>query len=147
MAFLNLAQCVAYVAIGQWISTRWSPGALLLYGAAGLQVLSAALVWLDRGHSAQRWLALACLLVVSILFGLHVQLAVHVIQTFTPVGADLSWAILGGLLLALPWLVAVPLFQFLNSPRSRAQNAGALLSLSLLLLPSAPSLLMMRMPL
>ncbi len=135
MAFLNLAQCIAYVAIGQWISTRWPPGAALLYGAAGFQTISAALVFLGRGENAQRWLALACLFVVSILFGLHVQLAIHVIQTFTPVGAELSWAILGGLLLALPWLVAVPLFQLLKSPRSKSQNAGAAVALALLLLP------------
>jgi len=100
---------------------------MALYGAAGLQLMAAAGVATQRGTRAVPWLSLASLVAVAAILGLHLQLAVHVLNTFTPIGAQLSFGIFGSLFAALPWLVVVPLTQFLVGTPWKASVGGGML--------------------
>ncbi len=135
-AVLNLLQAVIYAGAGSWVADRWMPGGMALYGAAALQVIAGVGVGTQRGTRWVPWLSLASLVAVAALLGLHLQLAVHVLNTFTPIGAQLSYGIFGSLSAALPWLVAIPLAQFLvATPWKSAAGGGALVLLAVGLLP------------
>ena len=133
---LNLLQAVIYAGAGSWVADRWMPGGMALYGAAALQLAAAVAVATQRGPRMVPWLSLASLVAVAALLGLHLQLAVHVLNTFTPIGAQLSYGIFGSLFAALPWLVAIPLTQFLaGTPWKAAAGGGAIVLLAVGLLP------------
>jgi len=112
------------------------PGGMALYGAAGLQLIAAAGVATQRGARIVPWLSLASLVAVAGLLGLHLQLAAHVLKTFTPIGAQLSYGIFGSLFAALPWLVAVPLTQFLaGAPWKTVAGGSTIVLVAVGLLP------------
>ena len=81
------------------------PGALLLWTTAFAQLAMATAVFAKRENLGpwMRRCGLLSLATVAFLLGLHLQVALHIVQTFTPIGAQSAWALLGTVALALPW--------------------------------------------
>ncbi|MEC7242207.1 MAG: hypothetical protein VXW32_13315 [Myxococcota bacterium] len=133
---LNALQGIVYSVLAGYFSQRWTPGAVLLGIAAFLQFGSAGMVLMKHpaARGVTRWTALISLGVVALLIGLHLQVAVHIIQTFTPIGAKTGWGLFASLAAALPWVLFFPLWQW---RRLREPNDGAdpnAITLTLLLL-------------
>ena len=133
---LNLLQGVVYGVLAGYFSQRWPPGTLLLGGAAFLQFAAAGLVLSkhERATLALQWVSLLSLGVVTLLIGLHLQVAIHIVQTFTPIGAKTGWSLMATLAAALPWVLFLPLWQWLRLRRSKGSVDPDTVTLLLLLL-------------
>jgi hypothetical protein len=145
---LNLVQALVYAVLGAYFAPRWLPIATLLWASALLQGLTGALLLTgDRFIKAApkykvirvaSWFSLGT---IALLIGLHLQLAVHIIQTFTPIGAETAWSLLGAVAVALPWVLVLPLWQLANTkptnPKTLPKGSGTGLCLILLAFPPA----------
>ncbi|MFH1467777.1 MAG: hypothetical protein ABIO70_25550, partial [Pseudomonadota bacterium] len=135
---LNLVQSLVYGGAAFYLGQRWWPLWLVLGSAAVGQALAGG--WLLAGRGA-RWVRPAAglsIAAVALVIGLYLQIGVHAITRFAEVGQGLGWGLLGGVVLALPWLVAVPLWQLVVlGLRRRDAGAGGALVLVLLALPPA----------
>ena len=132
---LNLVQAAIYVGLGAYMASRWQPAGVALWLAAAAQLAAGvALIWrLDlRGIKLANWLGV---LVTAGITALHVQVAVHIIQTFTPVGGETGWATLGGLAVLLPWALLIPAVQLIQLGGSRLDLGAGSASLLALVLP------------
>lgn len=138
---LNVVQALAYIGLGAYLQSRWLPGAVLLWSAAGAQLAGGGLLLAGKGPRVARWASIAGLLVSGLILGLYLQVGTHIVQTFTPIGGRRGWALMAECLLALPWAIFIPLWQLIATRPSRTQggatSAGVLL---LLLAPSAYTL-------
>ena len=133
---LNLLQGVVYGVLAGYFSQRWPPGTLLLGGAAFLQFAAAGLVLSEarEGNPGPSVVSLLSLGVVTLLIGLHLQVAIHIVQTFTPIGAKTGWSLMATLAAALPWVLFLPLWQWLRLRRSKGSVDPDTVTLLLLLL-------------
>jgi hypothetical protein len=137
---LNLLQAAVYGVLGAYFSQRWFPGAVLLWASAAAQALTGCGLLMGKTNllMALRLTALLSLSTVALLIGLHLQLAVHIVQTFTPIGAETAWAMLAGVAVALPWVLAYPIWQLIKcSNTGWMQGVGTVLFLLLALGPPA----------
>jgi hypothetical protein len=141
---LSLIQALVYTVLGAYFALRWTPIAGLLWASALAQGLTGALILSGdrflpnaRKRKALRYTAWLSLGTITLLIGLHLQLAVHIIQTFTPIGAETAWSLIGAVAIALPWVLALPLWQLSASAEadSKSMRKGAGVCLALLLLP------------
>lgn len=141
---LNLLQALVYGVLCAYFKPRWLPIAGLLFASALGQALTGfALLsgerFLNKAKTLRflrvaAWLSLAT---VALLLGLHLQLAVHIIQTFTPIGAETAWSLLAALAIALPWVIVLPIWQLLNTPTAPKTLGSGVVVLLLLLVPPA----------
>jgi hypothetical protein len=133
---LNLAQAGIYAALAVYLGERWLPAGGLLGLAAAAQLGAAVgLLWKQdlRGVKWAGWLGV---LVTALIAGLHVQVSVHIIQTFTPVGGETGWATLGALLVLLPWGLLIPVVQLIQLGGTRLDlGAGSATLLALIVPP------------
>ena len=143
LGVLNLLQALVYGVLCAYFEPRWLPIAGLLFASALGQALSGfALLSGERFLSKAKTLrfiritAWGSLATVALLLGLHLQLAVHIIQTFTPIGAETAWSLLAATAAALPWVIVVPIWQLLNTPPA-SKTLGSAIVLLLLVLPPA----------
>lgn len=134
--FLFLAQALVYGGGAFYLGQRWWPLWLVLGAAALGQALAGG--WLVAGRGA-RWVRPAAgisLAAVALVIGLYLQIGLHAISRFAEVGQGLGWGLLGGVVAALPWLVAVPLWQLVSLGLGRrGVGGGAALLLAALVLP------------
>jgi len=137
---LNLLQAGVYVLLGSYFSQRWFPGAALLWASAAAQALTGLALLLKKENLtlAVRLTALLSLSTVALLLGLQLQVSVHIVQTFTPIGAETAWAMLAGVAAALPWVLAYPLWQLLQCSKTGwKEGVSHTLLLLLVLVPPA----------
>ncbi len=138
IGIVNLAQAGVYGSLAAFLGLRWPPLYAILGLASALQVWAGLSLLLGRGTRWVRIAAIGCLLVVVFVLGLYVQVGAHAVLHFAQVGRGLGWGLLGGVLLATPWLVAVPLWQLFSLGLGRRRAGGvAGAALLVLLLPSA----------
>lgn len=135
---LNLAQGAVFVAFALYHQDRWIGATVILMVAALAQLAGGGLLLAKsdaRGLNPANWVSLIC---VGVVFGLYMQVGVHIAETFTPVGAKTGYAIMGAAAASLPWLIFFPVAQLVATWRSSAGMAGGALLLASILLP--PSL-------
>lgn len=139
LGLLNLVQALVYLAAAYEGAGRWMPAAVVMGTAAAAQVFAG--VWSLLGKESTEPLRYATgitLAAVAVVLGLYLQVAVHIIANFTPVGAASAWQLLGGMALAMPWFVALPLVQFLRLRPARPDGAAtAVVALIGIVLPPA----------
>ncbi len=136
---LCLLQCAVYLGLAVFLGPRWAP----LYGvlglAAALQLAAGGM--LLAGRPATSWLraaAVGSLLAVGLVVGLYLQVGLHAVIHFAKVGAGMGWALIGGVVASLPWLVFVPIWQLLRVGLGRRAGLGA--GAALLVVMSLPPL-------
>ena len=133
---LNVVQALGYIGLGAYFQPRWLPAALLLWALAGAQLVGGGLLLGKRGDTGVRWASIASLVGCLFLLGLHVQVGVHIINTFTPIGAEKGWTVMGGALALVPWMLFIPLAQLIATrPGKAAASATAAAALVGLVLP------------
>jgi hypothetical protein len=139
VGILCILQCAVYIGLAVFLGPRWAPLYGVLGVAAALQLAAGGLVLV--GRPAQAWVrgaAVASLLAVGLVVGLYLQVGAHAVLHFAKVGAGMGWAIIGGVVAALPWLIFVPIGQLVEVGLGRRWGAAsALILLAALLLPSA----------
>ena len=113
MTLLTAIQAIVFLFAGLHFEPKWAIGGWLFMAVALLQVTVSCLrlAKSSRVNGATALAGAASLVAVAIVAGLHIQVAAHIITTFTPIGAATGWAVLGGLAAALPWLIALPIWQ------------------------------------
>ena len=133
---LNLAQAGVYLAFALYHQDRWFGATLILGVAAVAQAVGGGLLLYgrDRFLAPANWLSLGC---VAVVFGLYLQVGVHIAETFTPVGARTGYALMGAAAASLPWLIFFPIAQLVAGWRLRVAAAGAALLLLGLVAPPA----------
>ncbi|HJN76636.1 MAG TPA: hypothetical protein QGF58_22085 [Myxococcota bacterium] len=132
---LNLAQGGVYVAFALYHQDRWLGATAILLVAAVAQWVAGGLLLArgdERGLNPGNWVSL---LGVGVVFGLYLQVGVHIAETFTPVGAKTGYALMGAAAAALPWVIFFPIAQLIATWRSRAGLAGGALLLAGILFP------------
>ena len=137
---LNLLQGVVYAVLAAYFEQRWFPGTVLLGVAACGQAITGSLLLLGKKNTdvAIRLVALFSLGTVALLIGLHLQVSVHIIQTFTPIGAETGWAMIASIGALLPWILFLPVWQFIKTSQT-GWKTGIQSSLLLLLLLLPPA--------
>jgi|GEM_PF-1519515 len=137
---LNVLQGVVYAVLGLYFEQRWFPGTVLLFLAAFGQVTSGLMLLFGKKKRdvAVRLVALFSLGTVALLIGLHLQVAVHIIQTFTPIGAETGWTMIGSIGALLPWVLFLPIWQFIKTSQTGWKTGiqSSLLFLLILLPPA-----------
>jgi len=128
---LCLVQAAVFAAVAAWVAPRWTAAAIFA-GIAGLaQVGAGALVLAGRARLV-RMLGLLSVVAALMLVGSFAQAAVHVALRYGADAARHGQAALGVILLALPWVLAFPLWQVLRWPgRIPGSGAGGLALLCL----------------
>ncbi len=137
IGILNLVQAGIYGSLAVFLGPRWWPLYIVMGAACALQAWGGLALLLGRGTRWVRVAAVGSLAAVALVLGLYVQIGFHAVLHFAKVGAGLGWGLMGGVLLATPWLVFLPLWQLLSSRLSR-RSAGVVAGAAalLLLLPS-----------
>ncbi|MCB9743430.1 MAG: hypothetical protein H6741_25000 [Alphaproteobacteria bacterium] len=134
VGLLNIAQGAVFIGFGQYIASRWAPGGALFYAVAAAQIVSGGLLLAQKGERATRWAAMASLAAAAFILGLHLQVGVHIVRSFTPVGGKQGYELMAAALAAMPWLVFFPLWQLLATRPSKASGGGAVAAVLLGLL-------------
>ncbi|MCB9759507.1 MAG: hypothetical protein H6739_06675 [Alphaproteobacteria bacterium] len=138
VGLVNLAQAAVYGAFGAYLATRWTPAGWMFYGAAGLQVIGGGALLAGKGPGLARVASIVGLVASAVVIGLHLQVGVHIVRTFTPVGGRQGYELITGVGAAAPWAVFFPIWQLAASRPGRATGAGTLVALVLAaLLPPA----------
>ena len=139
VGILCILQCAVYIGLAVFLGPRWAPLYGVLGVAAALQLAAGVMVLM--GRPAQAWVrgaAVASLLAVGLVVGLYLQVGAHAVMHFAKVGAGMGWAVIGGVVAALPWLIFVPIGQLVEVGLGRRWGAvSALILLAALLLPPA----------
>jgi len=136
---LFVLQGAVYVALAIFLGARWAP----LYGVMGLaatvQLAAGGVVSMGKpGKAWVRWAAIVSLVAVALVIGLYLQVGAHAVLHFAKVGAGMGWALMGGVLAALPWLIFVPIWQLTQVGLGRRVGAGVAAGLlAAMLLPPA----------
>jgi hypothetical protein len=139
LGLLNLLQAVVYVGFALYLGERWAP-AWAVMGVGIVAQLAAAFGLLTQRPTAWvKWASVASLAAMTVIVGLHVQVGLHIVATFTPVGDKTGWAVLGAVAAALPWAIFLPLAQLVAARGTTKPQAGAAAAavLAALLIPSA----------
>ncbi|MDP2314431.1 MAG: hypothetical protein Q8P41_16130 [Pseudomonadota bacterium] len=137
LAVLHLAQAAVYAAAAWELSHRWNVDAALIGGAAVAQLLGVA-----RRPRWEPWLHVASLVLVLVVYGRFTAVALHIERVFGPVAGQQALNLLGGSVLALPWVLAFPLarlWQTRGGAAGRRPGQIALLA-PLALLPATQGL-------
>ncbi len=134
---LCILQAAVYVAAAAILGPRWLPLFGVLGVVAALQLAAGGVVLLGRPAAAWvRIAAIGSLLAVGLVVGLYLQIGVHAVLHFAQVGAGMGWAVIGGVMAALPWLIFLPIWQLAKvGVGLRAGAAGAAALVLALLLP------------
>jgi hypothetical protein len=111
---LHVAQAAIYAAIGWELWHRW-PGDAALLGIAAL----AQLVGIARRPGLERWLHLASLAAVTVVYARFGAVALHVRDVFGPLTGKQLLDMGGAALLALPWLAFFPVARLGRRPPGR----------------------------
>ncbi len=125
IGLLNLLQALVFGLLAAKLGARWMPAGAIC-GVAVLAQLAAG-GWLLAGRDDLRpirWANGLTLVVSAFTLGLFVQVGVHIVAHFTPVGAQTGYELLGGTALAAPWVLAVPLGQLIAAGIRPAEGAG-----------------------
>lgn len=134
---LGLLQAAAMGVAAAYLGGRWLPLGVLAGAVGVLQLWGAVQSFRGEDGKWSRWAAIANLVLVALCFGLHLQLALHIADTFTPIGAKTGWALLGGAAgasLGASLIPTIQLFVFRGQPR-REQLGAVVASALVLLLP------------
>ena len=144
VTFLTAIQCGVLIVAGLHIEPRWEIGGWLFFAASSMQFATLCSRLLKSSRTA-RLTAIAgttALLTTALIAGLHIQVAVHIITTFTPIGAATGWAVLGGLAAALPWLLAFPIWQLASTIKESKKKINIVSALIIAVIgPSIPCFL------
>ncbi len=135
---LNLMQAVVYVGFGLYLMSLWLPAAVMMWLAAAAQVGGGLSLLMRNDAGPLKAVNVLSLLAVGIVVGLHLQVAVHIVRTFTPAGALLGWGTMGIVAATLPWAVFLPVGQLVAQGLSVRASGGVTGALALaLVLPPA----------
>ncbi len=139
IGILCILQGAVYVALAVFLGPRWLPLYGVLGVAAALQLGAGAMVLFGRPAAPWvRYAAIGSLVAVTIVVGLYLQAGSHAILHFAKVGAGMGWAVVGGVVAALPWLFFVPVWQLVEVGLGRRWGAASAVSLLVaLVLPTA----------
>ena len=135
---LCILQAAVYVALALFLGPRWVPLYGVLGVAATLQLAAGGVVLAGRpAEGFVRAAAIGSLVAVAVVVGLYLQVGMHAVLHFAKVGAGMGWALIGGVVAALPWLIFVPIWQLtrVGIPRRAGLGTGAALLAALLLPP------------
>jgi hypothetical protein len=124
IAVFNLIQALVYGFVATELGAAWLPAGLAFGLAAAAQV--GAGVGLIARVDAKwiRWASGISLGVAAFGVGLYLQVGVHLIRHFTPIGGEAAWNWIGTILLATPWLAGFPLAQLIATRPGRASGAA-----------------------
>lgn len=135
---LNVVQAAGYIGLGAYLQARWIPAGVLLYLLAAAQLVGGGLLLAHKGQKAARWASMASLVGCALILGLHIQVGVHIINTFTPIGGEKGWLIMGGALALVPWTAFIPIWQLIATRPGRVEGGStSVASLLALILPAA----------
>ena len=126
MTLLTAIQGIVFIFAGMHFGPKWAIGGWLFFVAAAFQlaVTCMRLFKSDRTSGVTAVAGCVSLTSVAVVSGLHLQVAAHIITTFTPIGAATGWAVLGGLVAALPWLIALPFWQAWSTLRGSKKKVN-----------------------
>ena len=106
------------------LAPRWMPAAALCGACAAAQAIGAVGWFTGRLRLAQA-MALVSLIGGLVLLGLYVQAAAHILDAFGAEAKNAGMESIGGVLVAIPWALAVPAAQAIAAFRWRALSAAA----------------------
>lgn len=125
LGLLNLLQAVVYVGFAVYLGERWSPAWAVMAVGIVAQLAAAFGLLTQRPVAWVKWASVASLAAMTVIVGLHVQVGLHIVATFTPVGDKTGWAVLGAVAAALPWAIFLPLAQLVAARGTTKPQAGA----------------------
>jgi len=122
---VNLVQAAIFFGFAIWLKDNWAAMAWVV-GAAGVaQLLGGAALSATANPRPARWADAAALGLSALVVGLHLQVGVHIINTFSPEGAKTGWEIIGKAMLALPYGVFLPFWQLIRLRGTRVEGGAA----------------------
>ena len=122
----HVLQAAIFGALAAWLWPRFGPTAITASLCAALQILGA--IGAGRGQDRLIRRASALTLVgVAVLMGFFVQAGLHLMTRFGDDARITGQGALGALALALPWVLAFPLWQFLASRARRGVGLALIL--------------------
>ncbi|MES2639773.1 MAG: hypothetical protein V4850_09830 [Myxococcota bacterium] len=127
LSLLHLLQAVVYAGAAWELSHRWSVDAGLIAAAAGVQLLGLA-----RRPRWEPWIHLVTLVLVLGVYGRFAAVALHVERVFGPMTGQQALNLLGGSVLALPWVLAFPLTRLWQTRAAGVGKVAAVVPLALL---------------
>ncbi len=120
-----LIQCAVFAAGAGVLWTRLPALCPLVAAAALAQAVLAGRLLHGEGARLARWVAVASLVVAAVALGVLLETTAYVFTRFTDIGARSGWQLLGGGLVALPWVAGIPLWQLFTAPgRTLAPPTG-----------------------
>ncbi|MDP2309748.1 MAG: hypothetical protein Q8P18_27255 [Pseudomonadota bacterium] len=131
LVLLHLAQAAVYAGAAWELSHRWNVDAGLIAAAAAVQVLGVA-----RRPRWEAWIHLVSLALVLAVYGRFAAVALHVERVFGPMTGQQSISLLGGSVLALPWVLGFPLTRLWQTRGSGSGPGKMAAVLPLALLPA-----------
>jgi hypothetical protein len=126
----HLLQAATFGALSTWLWPRFGPAAITTGLCAAMQLVGMAGVWRQEPTWIRRTSTLT-LVGVAVLMGFFVQASLHLMTRFGDDARATGHNAMGALLLALPWVLAFPLWQFFSS-RARKGAGAALIMLGFL---------------
>lgn len=135
VGLLNLVQAAVFIGLGTYFAQRWEPAAWACYATGGLQIFGGLGLLIRADVRLARVAAALALLTTAALVGLHLQAVAHIVNTFTPMGGEQGYAVLGVVAAGLPWVSFFPLWQLLASRSGRTSAATAALVAIFLVVP------------
>jgi hypothetical protein len=125
LGLLGLVQAGVF-ALGVWIlAPRWMPAAAIAGVCAAAQLIG-AVGWFTVRLRLAQWMALVSLSGGLVLIGLYVQAAAHILSSFGADARNAGMESIGGVLVAVPWALAVPAAQAIAAFRWRTLPSAAL---------------------
>jgi hypothetical protein len=125
LGLLGLVQAAVF-ALGVWmLAPRWMPAAGIAGVCAAAQVVG-AVAWFTARLRVAQWMALVSLSGGLVLLGLYIQAAAHILDAFGAEARNAGMESIGGVLVAVPWVLAVPAAQAIAAFRWRALPPAAL---------------------
>jgi len=122
---VNLVQAAIFFGFAVWLKDNWAAMAWIV-GAAGVtQVLGGLALSATANPRPARWADLLALGLCAFVVGLHLQVGVHIINTFSPEGAKTGWEIVGKAMLALPYGAFLPFWQLIRLRGTRVEGGAA----------------------
>ena len=119
-----VGQAVVFVALAGVLGGRsWLLGGLLGAGALA-QLVAAGGAWAGRPDVVRAG-GVGGLLAAFATMAAFLQLGLHLVLTFGVGNREIGWQVIGGVFLASPWLIAVPLAQIARPARWLGVSAAA----------------------
>jgi hypothetical protein len=118
LGLLGLVQAAVFALGASMLAPRWMPAAAIAGACAAAQAVG-AFGWFTGRLRIAQWMALASLTGGLVLLGLYVQAAAHILDSFGAEARSAGMESIGGVLVAVPWALAVPAAQAVAAFRWR----------------------------